>query len=50
MQIEWNRDVNSNEPYFMGGDFCDTIKMVHFSHSDNQMHKVDEHWIKDYWI
>lgn len=45
----WERDVNPAEPYFMGGDFCDTIKMVHFSNSDNQMHKVDEHWIKDFW-
>ena len=45
----WERDVNPAEPYFMGGDFCDTIKMVHFSNSDNHMHKVDEHWIKDFW-
>lgn len=45
----WERDVNYNEPYFMGGNFCETIKMVHFSNSDNQMHKVNEHWIKDYW-
>tara|TARA_B100000035_G_scaffold46366_1_gene35149 strand:+ start:985 stop:1728 length:744 start_codon:yes stop_codon:yes gene_type:complete len=46
----WMRDVNPDEPYVMGGNFSDTIKMVHFSNSENQMHKVNEHWIKDYWI
>jgi len=49
IQRNWNRDVNSEEPYFMGGDFCESIKMVHFSNSENQMHTVNEDWIKDFW-
>ena len=45
----WQRDVNSEEPYYMGGTFAETIKMVHFSNSENLIHNNNENWIKDYW-
>jgi hypothetical protein len=49
IQLNWHLDVNSDEPYYMGGNFADSIKMVHFSNSANQMHLIDESWINDYW-
>ena len=49
MQRNWHNEVNSTEPYFMGGEFCETIKMVHFSNANNQIHTVNEDWINDYW-
>ena len=49
IQANWDRDVNKNEPYFLGGEFCDTIKMVHFSNANNKIELVEDDWIKDYW-
>lgn len=51
MKIEgnWNKDVNPNEPYMIGGDFCETIKMVHFSNVNNLIHNSDDDWVWDYW-
>ena len=49
MQRNWHNEVNSTEPYFMGGEFCETIKMVHFSNANNQIHTVNEDWLNDYW-
>ena len=37
------------EPYMMGGNFADVIKMVHFSNAGNLIHNAKEHWVKDYW-
>jgi len=45
----WERDVNPYEPYYMGGDFAESIKMVHFSNSENLIHKTKEKWVKEYW-
>ena len=45
----WEKDVNPNEPYYMGGDFAESIKMVHFSNSENLIHKTKEQWVKQYW-
>ena len=45
----WQRDVNPEEPYYMGGTFAVTIKMVHFSNCENLIHNSNEHWVKDYW-
>lgn len=52
IQKNWHRDVDSSEPYYMGGDFCEDIKMVHFSNSENLIHKVADHheWVSQYWI
>ena len=49
IQKNWNQFVNSEEPFMMGGDFCDTIKMVHFSNANNLIHNSDDNWVFDYW-
>jgi hypothetical protein len=33
----------------MSGEFCDTIKMVHFSNANNSMELIKEDWINDFW-
>jgi hypothetical protein len=49
IQLNWHMEVNKKEPYFMSGEFCDTVKMVHFSNADNNMELIQEDWINDYW-
>ena len=49
IQRNWNRDVDPLEPYYLGGEFHEDIKMVHFSNADNLIHKSGEDWINEYW-
>jgi hypothetical protein len=51
IQKNWNEDVSKDEPYYMGGDFAESIKMVHFSNADNLITEaMEKHdWIKDFW-
>ena len=51
IQKNWNEDVTEEEPYYMGGDFAETIKMVHFSNADNLITEAMEkhEWINDFW-
>lgn len=49
IQSNWVHTVGISDPFFMGGEFHDTIRMVHFSDSDNNMELVEDDWIKDYW-
>ena len=51
IQKNWNEDVSKHEPYYMGGDFAESIKMVHFSNADNLIiEAMEKHeWINDFW-
>jgi hypothetical protein len=49
IQVNWNKSCGISEPFFMGGEFHEDIKMVHFSDSDNNMELVKDDWINDYW-
>ena len=49
IQSNWHTYVNSYDPFFFDEEFAESIKMVHFSDSENLIHKYDERWIKDYW-
>mgnify|MGYP000190911516 CR=1 FL=1 len=49
IQEMWHERVNKTDPYFMGGEFNEQIKMVHFSNSNNMIHESDEDWIAEYW-
>lgn len=47
IQRNWHNKVNSDEPYFLGGEFHEDIKMVHFSNADNMIHNYD--WTEEFW-
>ena len=49
IQKNWDADVNSDEPYMLAGEFCESIKMVHFSNANNLIHNSDDDWVFDYW-
>jgi len=45
----WSERINSNDPFFMAGEFNENIKMVHFSNANNAMHQYNDDWIEEYW-
>jgi len=49
IQELWHERVNDSEPYFMGGEFNESIRMVHFSNSTNLIHDYTDSWIERYW-
>ena len=49
LQSNWSSKVGIADPFYMGGEFHETIKMVHFSDADNNMELVKDEWINDYW-
>ena len=51
IQKNWNENISKKEPYYMGGDFAESIKMVHFSNADNLITEaMEKHdWIRDFW-
>ena len=46
---QWIENVRSDEPFFLGDEFSESIKMVHFSNAENNMHDCDEEWVSRYW-
>ena len=46
---KWYDKIGISEPFFMGGEFHESIKMVHWTGSDNNMELVKDEWINDYW-
>lgn len=49
LQQRWLEKIDPYEPFFIGNEFCESIKMVHFSNADNAMHHYENKWIKEYW-
>lgn len=49
IQQNWHLDVNNTEPYYLAGEFCNSIKMIHFSNSTNLIHTINEEWVQDHW-
>lgn len=49
IQDLWHERVDSDDPYFMGGEFNEKIKMVHFSNSNNLIHDYQDAWVSRYW-
>ena len=49
IQTNWHQDVNSLEPFFLDGEFAESIKMVHFTDATNMIHNYTESWIQDFW-
>lgn len=49
IQDLWHERINSDDPYFMGEEFNERIKMVHFSNSNNMIHDYKDNWVGEYW-
>lgn len=41
--------ATGNDFFFLGNEFHEDVKIVHFAHSLNGMHLVEDDWISDYW-
>ena len=49
IQENWSNEIDLYSPYYLGGEFDERIKMVHFSNEENLIHKSEEKWINKYW-
>lgn len=49
IQYNWQTIVGKDEPYYLGGEFDECIKMVHFSNADNNMELIKDQWINNFW-
>ena len=50
IQRNWHSDLNPYEPFYLDGEFAESIKMVHFTDATNLIHNYDDDWIKKNWI
>jgi len=53
LQTNWHTDVNNRDPFYLAGEFAESIKMVHFSDAYNLIHlnnTQEDDWINDVWI
>lgn len=49
IQMQWTKEVGNYDPFFIAGDFAESVKMVHFADDDNMIHEHKEKWIHKYW-
>tara|TARA_B100001057_G_scaffold399508_1_gene410428 strand:- start:691 stop:1434 length:744 start_codon:yes stop_codon:yes gene_type:complete len=50
IQSNWHNEVNNEDPYYIDNQFSESIKMIHFSNSNNMIENYKDSWIKKYWI
>ena len=50
IQSNWHYEINNKDPYYIDNEFSDSIKMIHFSNSNNMIENYKDSWIKKYWI
>lgn len=49
VQLAWMELIDNTSVFYMGDEFDDRVKMVHFSNSDNMIEQYEHEWIKEYW-
>jgi hypothetical protein len=49
IQRNWRVKVNERDPYYLGSDFNESVKIVHFSNAENLIDDYNEEWISSNW-
>ncbi len=49
IQKQWMDEVNTYEPFYLGDEFAESVKLVHFAASYNMMHKQNLYIVRKYW-
>lgn len=49
IQRQWFEECDPYEPFFIGGEFASSVKLIHFASSHNIMHKQNIGIVRKYW-
>lgn len=49
IQLQWIKEVDEYDPFYVGGEFNEEVKLVHFSNAENRMEDYNLHWLEEYW-
>jgi hypothetical protein len=49
IQMQWLNEVDKYDPFYIGEEFNEDVKIVHFSNAENKMENYDIKWIKENW-
>ena len=49
IQSQWLKHVNKFDPFFLDGEFSETVKLLHFSGRLNDMHRHYLRSVQQYW-
>jgi len=49
IQLQWLEEVDAYDPFYIGEEFNEDVKIVHFSNSENKMENYNMKWLSENW-
>ena len=49
IQMQWIEEVDRYDPFYLGGEFNEDVKIIHFSNSENKMENYQLKWLREHW-